>query len=139
MLCREQSKRYEIKNIIHSPDDIKELAEKVLEIHKNAEEVLCIVALDIRSKVIGTFEVSRGILGSSVISVREVFKRLFLLNAASFVTIHNHPSGNVSPSKSDIECAHKLKYSGEILDLNMLDFCIIGDNTIFSFVSNELM
>lgn len=138
-LIRESSNRYEVENTITKPIHIKEIAEKVLELNKNAEMVLCILALNNKNKVIGTFEVSRGTINQSLVSQREIFKRLILLNSARFIALHNHPSGNENPSCSDIQVAEKLQDAGMVLDIPLIDFCILGERELYSFAENGVL
>lgn len=137
-LVKENSAMYEVENKISNPKDIEKIAREVLELDKNAEEVLIILALNMKNKVIGTFEVSRGDIGTSIASPREIFKRLILLNAAKFVTLHNHPSGDTKPSESDFRIAKILNDAAEIMMLEQLDFCILGDD-IFSFKAHDML
>ena len=127
-LVKEEGARYECENIITSPDDIEKIARNVLEMDRECEEVGVVIALNIKNKVLGTFEVSRGSLNSAIIHRREVFKRLLLLNANGFVFIHNHPSGSIEPSNEDLLMSERLKQSGEVLGIDLIDSCIISDS-----------
>lgn len=127
-LVKEASARYECENQITSPDIIEKIARNILEIDSECEEVGVIIALNTKNKILGTFEISRGSLNSSIIHPREVFKRLLLLNANGFVFLHNHPSGNTVPSNDDVLITRKLKQSGELLGIDLIDSCVVGDN-----------
>ena len=122
-----KSKKYDCDNIISSPMNVDIIAREVLEIESECEEVCVVLALDKRNKIIGTFEVSRCSINSSIIHPREIFKRLILLNANGFIFLHNHPSGNVEPSFEDIKMSEQLKKSGEILGIELIDSCIVGN------------
>ena len=137
-LVKEKSGKYEIENVISSPKDICMIAKNVLRLDKQSEEVLCVLALDIKNKVVGIFEVSRGTLDYSVVSPREIFKRLILINAHCFVVIHNHPSGNEEPSLDDKEIAKCLNECGDMMKIQQLDFCIVG-NKLYSFKENNIL
>lgn len=136
-LVREKDNQYEVDNVINNPMDIETIARNVLEIDKNAEEVVCILALNIKNKVEATFEVSRGTVNASLISPRDIFKRLLLLNVPKFITIHNHPSGNTEASYNDIQLCKCLNECGVIMNIKQVDFCIIGKD-INSFKENGL-
>ena len=136
-LVREKDNQYEVDNVINNPKDIETIARNVLEIDKNAEEVVCILALNIKNKVKATFEVSRGTVNASLISPRDIFKRLLLLNVPKFITIHNHPSGNTKASYNDIQLCKCLNECGVIMNIKQVDFCIIGKD-INSFKENGL-
>lgn len=132
-LVKESSKKYKADNIMNSSDNVRHVAEEILQIHKNAEEVMCILALDTKLKLIGTFEVSRGVIDQTLMNPREVFKRLLLLNSAKFIVIHNHPSQECTPSFADMECSRTLEEAGKLLGIKMIDFCISVDGDFYSF------
>ena len=67
---------------------------------------------------------------------REVFKEAYLLNAVSIICIHNHPTGDVSPSRDDINLTKRLIEVGDLLGIKVLDHLIIGSNTYYSFLEN---
>lgn len=126
-LIKENSTKYECDNIISSPMSVENIAREVLELDSECEEVCAVLALDTKNKIIGTFEVSRGSINSTIIHPREIFKRLILLNANGFIFLHNHPSGNVEPSFEDIKMSEQLKKSGEIIGIELIDSCIVGN------------
>lgn len=66
-----------------------------------------------------------------------IFQRLLLIGATAFVVVHNHPSGDPTPSLQDREVTEKLKKQAELMEIAMLDHVIIGWNTFFSIFSNE--
>lgn len=74
-----------------------------------------------------------GTLNSSVIHPREIFKHAVLHSAASMVIVHNHPSGDPSPSNSDIEVTKIIHKNSMMMDIELLDHVIIGRNRYFSF------
>ena len=127
-LIKESSKVYEVASKISSPSDAKDYIEQVFKLSSQAEEVLVLLVLDIKNNVTGAFEVSRGSLNASIVHPREVFKRALLLNGASIMVAHNHPSGDPTPSIEDIEITRRLVEGGDILGIPVLDHLIIGDN-----------
>ncbi len=74
-----------------------------------------------------------GTINSSVIHPREIFKEAYLVSASSFICIHNHPSGDVYPSKEDVLMTKKLSELGIIHGIKLIDHIIIGKNTYYSF------
>ena len=77
-----------------------------------------------------------GTLDYSVVHPREVFKEAILVSASSIICIHNHPSGNVVPSKNDIEITNRLISVGELLGIKVIDHVIIGSDKYYSFLEN---
>ena len=76
--------------------------------------------------------ISIGDLSSSIVNPREVFKPAIKRSAKSIILVHNHPSGNPSPSKADLMITHRLIDAGEILDISVLDHLIIGHGSYVS-------
>lgn len=94
------------------------------------------VILDNKHKVIAIDQVSVGSLTASIVHPREVFKAIVLANAAAFICVHNHPSGDPTPSKEDIEITRRLKEGAELLGIRLLDHIIVGRGSFVSFVDD---
>lgn len=125
-VVKESSSKYEISNIISSPQDIVNVVTHVLKIQEEAEEIFVLITLDTKNKVTGIFEVSRGSIDSSIVHPREVLKRALLNNSANIVVAHNHPSEDPTPSKHDINITLRLKEASDLIGINLLDHVIIG-------------
>lgn len=97
------------------------------------------VLLDNKHKEINTHLISKGTLNQSLVHPREVFHPAVLHRAAAVIILHNHPSGDPSPSKQDIEITNRLKEASDILGIKLLDHLIIGGNKFFSFVEEDLL
>ena len=80
--------------------------------------------------------ISVGILDASLIHPREIFSNAIKKSAKSIILVHNHPSGDVSPSKEDIDITLRLKEAGELLNITVLDHVIVGDRW-YSFRDDE--
>ena len=85
------------------------------------------ICLNTKNKVIGVFEISHGNVNSSIVGTREVFQKALLANAFSIILMHNHPSGECTPSREDIEVTKRLVEAGKILGIEVLDHLVIGD------------
>lgn len=94
---------------LSNPDAIVNLMNDVFRMNKLSEEYLYMIALNTKCHPIGVFEVSHGASNYSVCNPREIFNRLLLCGANSFVLLHNHPSGDSTPSKEDITTFKKNK------------------------------
>ena len=95
-------------------------------------ETAQMLALDTKNKVIGIFSLSIGSLNASIIHPRDVFQRAILSNAASVILVHNHPSGDPTPSPEDMELTRKLVEAGKMLDITVLDHVIVGEGAYIS-------
>ena len=92
-------------------------------------EHFIVAYLNTKNKINAIHTVSIGDLNSSIAHPREVFKAAILSNAASIICCHNHPSGNVTPSREDLEVTERLIKAGEILNISVLDHVIIDTNS----------
>ena len=128
-LIREGCAHTGVKHI-HDPEDVHKII--AAEYADAVVETAMMLALDTKNKVIGIFEISSGSLNASIIHPRDVFQRAILCNAASVILVHNHPSGDPTPSPEDIALTKKLVEAGRVMDISVLDHVIVGEG---SFVS----
>lgn len=98
------------------------------------QEVLKLVMLNSRSRLIGETELSKGTVNMSIISPRELFIEALQKGAVYIILLHNHPSGDPSPSKDDIIISRRIKEAGMLLGIELLDHIIIGDNCYVSMM-----
>ena len=133
-LIKEEAKIYkDIDGEISEPVHVLKVMKKI-EIHKKAEEHLYLICLNSKNKIKGIFLVAKGSLNAMLYHPREIFKRAIFCNANSIIMVHNHPSGDTTPSKEDFEMTHRLKEAGKLLGISLLDSIIIGEeNSLYSF------
>ena len=112
---------------VTSPEAVMEVVASEL---KNYDrEVFAILNLKTNGKPINLHICSVGTLDAAMINPREAFKAIILSNAAAFICIHNHPSGNCEPSQADIAVTERLVKCGELMGIKMLDHIIIAGET----------
>jgi DNA repair protein RadC len=138
-VVKESGGRYDLDKQISNPYSARDLFIEVLEMDKRAEEVFAIATLDVKSKVTGIFVVSIGSLSGSLVSVREVYKRAVLQNAAAIILAHNHPSGEPNASADDISITKKLEKAGKIMGISVYDHIIIGSRENFISMKEEML
>lgn len=114
---------YNIKN----PNTVYDFAVNIMELNSVPQEVFVIIMLDSKGGIIGYSEISRGTLNSSMVHPREVFKPAIIQNAFGIIAIHNHPSGDPTPSKEDIEVTDRLREAGKLIGIELFDHVIIGN------------
>ena len=132
---RAHTKINTIKNIqINGSDIVFEYYKNIFQ-NKKQEYFYCIY-LDTNKVVIKEKLLFIGTLDYSVVHPREVFKEAVNVSASSIICIHNHPSGNVMPSKNDIEITNKLVEAGNMLGIKIIDHIIIGNKKYYSFFEN---
>lgn len=101
-----------------------------------SEQFYCLY-LDIKNKVISRKKLFTGGLTASVVSPRDIFKYAIRLNSPKVIFIHNHPSGDPTPSNADITTTKKLIEGANLIGIEVLDHVIIGLNSCFSILSNK--
>lgn len=112
---------------VTSPEAVMEVVAGEL---KNYDrEVFAVLNLKTNGKPINLHICSVGTLDAAMINPREAFKAIILSNAAAFICIHNHPSGNSEPSQADIAVTERLVKCGELMGIKMLDHIIIAGET----------
>ena len=120
---------------LNSPEAVLELMAE--EMSSYDREVLCILNLKANSQVINMNIVSVGTINSALVNPREIFKSSILSNACAIIAIHNHPSGEVLPSKQDIVFTQQLVKVGHLLGIEVIDHIIIGEDKYYSFFENQ--
>ncbi len=103
------------------------------------KEVVKVVLLNPKLKIIKDITISKGSLNASIVHPREVMIPAIKESAASIVLIHNHPSGDPTPSQADVEITHRLTKTGEIIGIKLVDHIIIGDKEYYSFADEGLI
>lgn len=112
------------------PSDLAELLYN--EIGYNNQEVLRLIMLNTKNIIIGHKDVFKGSLNASIVHPREIFSEALKRNSASIIVCHNHPSGDPTPSKEDINITLRLVECGKIMGVELLDHIIIGSNNYIS-------
>ncbi len=97
-----------------------------------SQEILKLLVLNTKSEIVKVKDVFKGTLNSSIVHPREIFKEAIKNSGASIIICHNHPSGDPSPSREDINITQKIKESGKIIGIELLDHIIIGEHKYIS-------
>ncbi len=122
--------------VVSSPADAAALVQ--YEMSALPQEHLRVINLDTRNRVINIEKLYVGSLNASTVRVAEVFKPAIQRNAAAIVIIHNHPSGDPTPSPEDVALTRAIVQSGKLLDISVLDHLIIGQGTWLSLKERGL-
>ena len=118
-----------------NPHKIYELATDI-GLDSMADEYMYCVCMDSKFKITGLFEASHGTVNASIVGIREVFQKALMLGAVHIVLVHNHPSGDPTPSAKDIEVTKQLIEAGKILQVDLADHVVVG-NRVFYSMKNE--
>ena len=106
--------------------------------HLQQEVVIC-AYFDVKSRFLGDKFISKGSLSSSVVDISSVMRTALEKNASKIVLLHNHPSGDCTPSKDDIAVTDRLAEGSRIFSIELCDHIIIGDNEYYSFYENKII
>ena len=116
--------------VVRSPADVAQLL--MAEMSHLEQEHFRVLYLDTRNRLLGSETVYVGSLNASHIRVSEVFREAVKRNCASIIVAHNHPSGDPTPSPEDVEVTRQLVAAGNLLDIEVLDHLIIGQQRFVS-------
>jgi DNA repair protein RadC len=121
---------------IHSPSDAAALVQ--YEMSALEQEELRVILLDTRNHVIDIKSIYRGSVNSSQVRVGELFRDAIRQNAAAIIVLHNHPSGDPSPSPDDVGLTRNIVQAGKLLDIDTLDHLVIGQGRYVSLKERGL-
>jgi DNA repair protein RadC len=134
---RLSSRMRHVAPTVSSPGDAAGLVME--ELRHNLREHFRAVLLDTKNKVMGIEEISIGSLNTSLVHPREVFRPAIRKSCASIILIHNHPSGDPTPSREDLDVTKRLCDAGKLIGIEVLDHIIIGDGKFTSFREKGLL
>lgn len=120
-----------------SPDQVAALFME--EMRHRKKEVFKVLFLNTKNEIVAIEDVSVGNLNTSIVHPREVFRSAVKKGAASIILLHNHPSGNPTPSQNDIDVTRRLTETGKLLGIPVLDHLVIGDGAYLSFKEQMLL
>lgn len=104
-----------------------------------AQEFFNVIYLDRKNSIIGYYQHSKGGMAGTVVDSRIVFAIALKSMASSIILSHNHPSGNLKPSQSDINMTRRVKQIGDLHDISVLDHLIVTKNGYFSFADEGIL
>lgn len=123
--------------VVNSPQDVAHIVME--EMRFLDREHFRVISLSTKNHVLGISPISIGSLNSSLVHPRECFKEAIRRNSNAIILLHNHPSGDPTPSKEDIEVTRRLADGGKILGIEVLDHVIIGDNRFISLKEQGIL
>lgn len=134
---RIKEETYHSKVNCQSPEQIYIYMKDALEM--KTQEHLVVLYLNTKGNLIKKKTLFKGSLNSSVIHPREIFKYAVLFSAASLVLVHNHPSGDPTPSHHDMEITKRILDNSIMMDIYLLDHIIIGRDKYYSFKEHSIL
>ncbi len=127
----------EKKNMSPMLDTAEKVYNYTADLHNSRREKFLAIYLNSKLKVIKRCYISVGSVSASIVHPREVFKPAMEYNASSIIIVHNHPSGDITPSDDDAVITEKLISSGEIIGIPLLDHVIVTESGYYSFKEEE--
>ncbi len=106
--------------------------------HEKQEQMILLM-LNSKSRLIGESAISKGTVNASLITPRELFIEALQKNAVSIIILHNHPSGDPTPSEEDVLVTGRILEAGKLIGIELLDHIIIGNNCYISFAEKGLL
>lgn len=129
-------KMHKYPEYVKTPKDVAKMMRSLTDIHKKAEEFVYIIGVNMAAKPTALFEIGHGAQSCCAFEQKNIITRMLLCGAKNFIIVHNHPSGNVEPSAEDIKSFKKLRQMCDVMDINMLDYIIIGGYDHYAYKEN---
>ncbi len=114
--------------LCNSPDKVSELLELCFRLKHQAEEHVVMIAVNAKTEPLAVFEISHGKTNAALFSIKNILTRALLSGAYGIFVAHNHPSGHTTPSIEDKLCCNQLKEACHLMEIELIDFIIVGDN-----------
>ena len=125
------------KNIITSPESVAAIL--MNDLKDESQEVIKTLILNTQNELMRIVTVTKGSTNSSYVEIKDIFKDAIKSNASKIILVHNHPSGQVEPSRADIALTERVKIAGELLSIELIDHIIIGNGVFTSLKRKNLM
>lgn len=125
------------RTTINGPEDVASLLMSDMR-YLDREHFRALI-LNIKHQVLRIVDISIGSLNSSVVHPRELYKMVIRHNGAAVIVVHNHPSGDPTPSSEDVAVTKRLSEAGGVLGVELLDHIILGDGRFVSLKEYDLM
>lgn len=129
---------YKTEERVTNASHVEGIMKDIFHLHQKAEEYVYLLALSMAGELLGVFEIGHGSINYSLISNRSIFQRALQVGAAQIILVHNHPSGDCTPSKQDKEVTERVRQAGELMEIKLVDHVIIGDD-YYSFCEKGLL
>lgn len=138
ILVKEKTVNYSVKKLVR-PKHFVKMMNQLFQLDSMAEECCYLFALNTECKLLGGFLLSKDTVNYSQLNIGGIFLRAFLVGASYVLLIHNHPSGDATPSKTDIQVTQRIRKAGILLDISLLDHIIVAKDGFYSFYEKEAM
>ena len=114
--------------IIRTSADVVKFIDDLEDIRNHTEERIYCIAMNTKNEIVSFSQIAQGSIDNCNFDIKELFKTILLCNASKFILIHNHPSGDSSPSERDYQVTEKIKEASKIMGIEFLDHIVIALN-----------
>ena len=122
-------KTYEYNpTIIHTQTDVVKFIDDQEDIRNHTEERVYCIAMNTKNEIISFSQIAQGSINTCGLDTKELFKIILLCNASKFILIHNHPSGDSTPSQNDYQTTERIREASKIMGIEFLDHIVIAQN-----------
>ena len=130
----------DINNVkISSSNDVNNYIRSVYPVSIDIREAMLVLLLNNSNRTLGYSIASIGGLTGTLVDVRLVLRDALLTQSTGLILIHNHPSGTLKPSQSDINITNKVKKAAELMDIKVLDHLILTEDSYYSFADDGIL
>ena len=129
-ILKEKTIEYNSQKIKSGIDIVKYISdlENMTEL---TEESILLICLNNKNQIIAYSEIAKGGINNCQLDMKTIFKNVLLTNACSFILVHNHPSGDATPSHNDYLVTRKIQETSSLMDIKLLDHIVVGENNQF--------
>ena len=131
-LVKEEKVDYPNARKMNRPDKIVDMMRQVYRIDDKATEHIYMITMNVKCDVTGVFLIGKGGVNSCAVDMTDVMTCAVLAGAKRIVIVHNHPSGDPSPSREDFDFTKKIATAGDMMAIQLLDSLIVGDESYVS-------
>lgn len=132
-MCEYARRLFEVNDEVHVLDSIDAVLSEIKDLRKRRQEHFVVLAVSARRHLLDRRTVAMGATNMQVVEPREVFFSAIQSNAVGIILVHNHPSGDPSPSQSDLDLTNRLIAAGEMMGVHVLDHVIVALIGHYSF------
>ncbi len=136
-----KEKAIEYDTTIKIPMDIVKFINSIEDYDLSVNERVVVIALNTKNNIVAYTEISAGNTNTCYVHIPDIFRFLFTTNASKFILVHNHPSGDSTPSGIDIEMTKQIQKASDLMRVEFLDHIVIGDNnytSVFNYIEKEV-
>lgn len=133
-MIKEKNFTYNSLKISSSIDVVKEV-NKFEKLENESEEKMILICLNTKNQIVNYCEIASGGTNYCMIDPKTIFKSALLSNASKIILVHNHPSGDIKPSQEDLKLTERIKQVCELVEIQLLDHIIIGDEDFKSIMN----